>query len=284
MNDGFRVDLERVPLPGFDALIHHLHQACQIQGLSFFVIGALARDLVLQHVHGIEPFRLTLDADIAVAVQGWAEYDRLKAALVEEFGFKQDPRQEQTLISAEGSKLDVVPFGGIQDEDGQIAWPPDQAFVMSVVGFEEASKSTLRFVLPDGTPFDVVSLEGLGMLKLIAWNERPHARARDAVDLCIILVNYHTVAGEALYTEHDDLLDDDFDYQIAGARIYGRMIAPLLAPNDQLRGVLVSVLQEQTGDAGHSPLALAMGSECCGEYERRFQLLYALLRGIEDRL
>ncbi|HBG07538.1 MAG: hypothetical protein A2075_03895 [Geobacteraceae bacterium GWC2_58_44] len=51
-------------------------------GVLYIVVGAAARDIVLEHCHAIRPVRGTRDLDIAVEVAGWDEFRTLSAALV----------------------------------------------------------------------------------------------------------------------------------------------------------------------------------------------------------
>lgn len=51
-------------------------------GISFFVTGATARDLLLWYGHKIHTGRTTKDVDIAVAVAGWDEFSAFKARLL----------------------------------------------------------------------------------------------------------------------------------------------------------------------------------------------------------
>ena len=54
--------------------------------LDYFVIGAMARDILLYHVLGLDTGRATLDVDLAVALDSWAEFDAIKARLIETGG------------------------------------------------------------------------------------------------------------------------------------------------------------------------------------------------------
>jgi predicted nucleotidyltransferase len=42
--------------------------------ISFFIIGASARDFILKHQHGIEPRRKTGDIDLGVEVASWDHF------------------------------------------------------------------------------------------------------------------------------------------------------------------------------------------------------------------
>ena len=47
-------------------------------GIPFFIIGAVARDLILMNGHNIPTIRATLDIDFGVQVPSWDQYLKLK--------------------------------------------------------------------------------------------------------------------------------------------------------------------------------------------------------------
>src|SRR6185295_5180343 len=51
--------------------------------LNYFLCGAMARDILLKHVHGIETGRATSDVDFAVAVKDWEQFEEIKTRLTE---------------------------------------------------------------------------------------------------------------------------------------------------------------------------------------------------------
>jgi hypothetical protein len=50
--------------------------------LPFFIVGATARDILLQHAYGIRSIRATLDIDIGVFVSDWGQFQTLKETLM----------------------------------------------------------------------------------------------------------------------------------------------------------------------------------------------------------
>lgn len=56
-------------------------------GIPFFVVGATARDILLEYCHAIKPRRMTMDLDIGIEVAGWEEFNLLAAVLVSNAGF-----------------------------------------------------------------------------------------------------------------------------------------------------------------------------------------------------
>jgi predicted nucleotidyltransferase len=93
----------------------------------------------------------------------------------------------------------------------------------------------------------VVSPASLVALKLIAWQDRPQERARDAIDIGF-LINHYLDAGnnERFFEDHDDIIASPFDYVESGARLLGRDIASLMSR--ETISYIVSILEEQTAE------------------------------------
>ena len=175
--------------------------------LAFFIIGATARDILLQHAHGIYTTRATLDVDIGVFVSDWEQFRTLKEALVHtgKFSFT---RQTQRLLFDHELLLDIVPFGGITEENDSISWPPEYDIKMSVAGFQECYQHavSVRVRAKPDLLVKVVSLAGLAILKLVSWNDNIERRGKDAVDLFFIMKNYIAAGNMDRFFEENDIL------------------------------------------------------------------------------
>ena len=115
--------------------LRHVDRAVQALGLAYFVVGAMARDILLTAVFGLSAGRATRDVDLAVAVEGWSSFEAIKARAVGTGAFTSDERVANRLyygaVSGErGFPLDLIPFGGVELSGSAIAWPPDGAIVM----------------------------------------------------------------------------------------------------------------------------------------------------------
>lgn len=284
MSINLRIHSSQISIPGFRSLLEAVSSACRQEGISFFLVGATARDLLLEHVHGMPALRATQDVDVAIAVSGWKQYEKVTGGLVQERGYRRLP-QPHRLVSPDDALLDIIPYGAIEQPPGKVRWPPDQAFVMTTLGFEEAYRSAVILSIDGDLPLRVASLAGVGVLKLVAWSERPHDRKRDAEDLCLIMTSYYDVVGDALYTGHLDVFDEEpFDRDQTSCRIYGRDVAQLLKSSDPLRKRLLRILEDQLADEHNSMLALAMGAGCMLDYARRLAGLRSFQKGIVERL
>jgi predicted nucleotidyltransferase len=171
---------------------------------EWVIVGALARDLHLSYAHGIRIHRATADTDLAVTVAEWSDFASVRSLLIDGGAFKPDARMSHRLVHRSGRVIDIVPFGGIENSAGIIAWPPSGDVQMSVLGYREVLLSSVALILPQRRQVRMVSLVGLIVLKILAWSDRHRSQpGKDAYDLRILLT-YYLDAGNArrLYEEH----------------------------------------------------------------------------------
>jgi len=204
--------------------------------LDYFVVGAMARDILLSGVFGLDTGRATLDVDLAVAVEGWPQFEAIKARLVETGTFVPHEKVVHKLYyraasGGRGYELDLIPFGGVEQPENEIAWPPDGSVVMSVAGYSEALASAVRVEVEPGLVVRVASLPGLAILKLRAWADRGITDRRDAIDLATLLRRYAAAGNEdRLYGPEIGVLEVvNYDLDLAGARLLGLDAARIAA-------------------------------------------------------
>lgn len=266
-------------------LLRAVDQVASQQAVPFLLVGAFARELVLTHGYGINTHRATVDVDLGVEVSSWAQYEELRRGLLELGSFREN-RQIQRLRFRNSLPVDLIPFGEIAQSDHTIFWPPEYAIRLDVTGFEDALRCChiVRISNDPCLEICVTSLVGLAILKLSAWNDREVGRDRDAIDLLIILRNYLDAGNsERLWDEHPDIADqDDFDYELAGARLLGRDISAVAST--RTARILMNVLTKQTGARSTSALILGMQkARPARSFEDVSRLLRSLLQGLHDR-
>jgi len=210
----------------FDALQKIAETATELR-IPFLLIGAMARDMLLEHVHDMSKERRTMDVDIGVMVGSWAEFSEFSEAMTAR-GFERQLAVAHRFRSNEGVLIDVVPFGGLADAEGFISWPPDDNPTMRVTGFDDALRHCLRVEIGPGQVMNVVSLPGLAMLKLLAWNDRRYASAKDAQDLALLLRLYGYFVKDRLFDSESELMErHGFDIEMAGAELLGQDIGAM---------------------------------------------------------
>lgn len=199
---------------GLVATLATLDQAAHKLGINFFVIGATARDLILEHGQGAPNERATYDVDFAIQVANWTQFDSLKTALLAK-GFSANGHPPHRLADAHSRIIDIVPFGPIAENE-QLVWPPDNDTKMSVAGFDEAFRAAISVQINElETPLviRVASVAGIALLKIIAWGDRDRAlRRKDAQDLAYLCQYYHRIhsISNQLYEQQ---IMEMFDWQ-----------------------------------------------------------------------
>ncbi len=221
-----------------------VHRIARELALDYFVTGAMAQDILLYGVFGLDPGRATLDMDLAVALDSWPQFDVVKARLVETGAFTPDGSKPHRLLyrgstRQEGYPLDLLPFGGIEQRPNQIAWPPDLSIVMNVTGYREALASAQEVEVHPGLIVRVASLPGLAILKLFAWADRGAANPKDAIDLATLLRSYGEAGNEdRLYAGEIELLEAvNYNLDLAGPRLLGRDAGRVLTPTTRQQAV-----------------------------------------------
>jgi len=217
--------------------------------IPFFVVGAMARDIILVHGYGIATGRATKDIDLAVQVSDWNCYERLRECLITTGNFRCEKKQAQRLVYKELHQIDIIPFGAIAGQDGCLSWPPEHNMIMSTLGFSEAYSNSINVRIKTEPVIDiqVVSLPGLALLKIISWNDNPLRRKKDAEDLLLLMRKYLDGGNqERLGEEESDLVGEDFEYDRASSRLLGRDIAKILSPD--IKEAVVKILDKETGE------------------------------------
>jgi len=214
--------------PNVLAVLEHVHLAAKALGIEYLMIGARAIDIQLHNVHGLPTFNPTNDTDFAVALENWKQFEALKNTLIKTGDFTPDRLNTHRLDYLGTSPVDLVPFGGLEEPPGAIAWPADPSVVMTVRGFSEINSAAEKIAIPGHSVIlRAASLPGLAVLKLFAWNDR--RETRDAWNIAALLQNYHAIIGDTrLFLDETLLRSVAYDTVRAGAAILGKDAAGIL--------------------------------------------------------
>lgn len=266
--------------PERERVLRDVAEAAAALSIPFFVVGAFARDLILELHYGLPVQRATNDIDFGLQVNSWEEFTQLKTALIQTQSYRADPGQPQRLHSITGNIIDIVPFGGVEDATTRtILWPPECVIEMTAFGFAEAYQQSLRVRLAVDLEVQVSSLAGLALMKLIAWQQR--RQSKDAKDLQLILTRYLQAGNlDRLYSEANlDLLAEEqfISLDLAGARLLGRDIALLLSAASRQR--VLEMLADSTLLIGSMAGSIFDVEEAI---EKAQQMLEMLAQGIAD--
>lgn len=233
-------------------------------GVEYLVVGATARTILSIGLVGGPPERATQDIDIAAAMGTWDDFEHFVGRL------ERHGRSAHSFL-VEGVEVDVLPYGGIEDEDRTVLWPDDHR--MNVRGLREAVASAESVLLPGGVVIKVPAVPALALLKLLTWWDRRATTARDAIDLGTMIGWYSSGPyWDRLYDEELEVLErHGFDPALAGAWLLGSHMPGLLDPEGiaVLLGIVGDV--DALGRLG-ADVRLSRGPELVG----------ALAEGIKD--
>jgi predicted nucleotidyltransferase len=197
-------------------------------GREFYVIGATARDIVMQQLLDTESRRRTRDLDIAIAIPDWDTFEEVKQKLIAD-GFEKSMDMQQRFFYGD-YELDIVPYGIVAKEDDNIYWPPEEIVAMSVKGFDEVLSEAITVSIDDEFKVKIASLHGLFLLKLNAWLDRNAKTSKDAEDMSFILSNYFMANLDREI--HQEVYDwENFDEYIVGGYWLAHDLVTLLNVN-----------------------------------------------------
>lgn len=197
------------------ATLRSVHEVASSLNLPYVIVGATARDLIMHHGYGAPIRSATEDIDFGIQVSSWHDFNAMGEKLLQ-IGFNQG-RQPHRFISPTDIPIDIVPFGAIESDNANIRWPPDNAIIMSMRGFQEAIENAQQVIIqknPDVICL-VVTPEGFMMLKLISWADRSREkRDKDANDIQYLLTNYSELeyVKTEIYAENNKAELEHYNY------------------------------------------------------------------------
>ena len=275
----YNISSENLNNPLLKDLLKELSEFFDAINVNFYVIGATARDIILSNLHDLTPERKTDDLDIAIAISDWNQFQSVEKNLSEKEGFTKSKEQKQRFIYKGIYVIDIVPFGDVTKDDGNIYWPPDETIAMSVGGFPEMANATIMVEIDGEFTIAIASLPGLFVLKLVAWKDRHLSGSKDAYDMALLLKNYLYINTERAVEEHYDLYEtDEFDQIIAGAQLMARDAKLLIRDNKKTLEYLRAILTKEIKLAEGSQLINQLvESDASLQYEQVLACLESIL-------
>ena len=222
------ISSEKIGSPLLVELLRKLIDSFNKMDKEFYVIGATARDIIMQQLLDTASRRRTKDLDIAIAIPDWDTFEEVKQKLIAD-GFEKSMDMQQRFFYG-NYELDIVPYGIVAKEDDNIYWPPEEIVAMSVKGFDEVLSEAITVSIDDEFKVKIASLHGLFLLKLNAWFDRNAKTNKDAEDMSSILSNYFMANLDREI--HQEVYDwENFDEYIVGGYWLAHDLVTLLNVN-----------------------------------------------------
>jgi len=262
------------------AIYSAIDQVARELDISYVVVGASARDLVLHYGYEATIKRATADIDFGIQVSDWETFEALRNKLIKS-GFKETNTPHRLIY--DGMKIDLVPFGSVQDEEAKIAWPPKGDVVMNVLGFQEAVENVVNIIIQDEPKIEipVVIPPGLSLLKIICWTDRDaDLKNKDAKDLLYLFKSYEEIPEirDSIYDYPE--LEEKFGWDITLGSAFKLGIDAAEISSEQTMEYLKQIEDDRIDKRPSDLLIEDMCENIENEFERNQKLLSAYFLGI----
>jgi predicted nucleotidyltransferase len=217
--------------------------------INFYVVGAIARDLQLAKRPQSVSLRKTNDVDLAIMVGTEEDFYIIKETLLNTGYFKGHSSEPIKLFYKEAIELDLLPFGGIQNTEYETTLHKPKLFVMDMPGFKEALQHTDEIIIDEKLKLKVCSLEGLVILKLFAFANKPD-RTKDIIDIDHIISAYFELCSDDIYDSYMDVMEmydtvNPHYLSLISAHVIGRKIKVILSSDTWLINRLADALAKR---------------------------------------
>lgn len=202
------------------------------------LVGASALACLMPGFH-----RGTLDLDVTVAVS----LNDLPSEVNKPHGWRRDTVELRWTTPA-GVKLDLIPAGPELLAAGQVVLPSGR--VLSLRGFRHAFSSTCLVEVAPGFHVATPTVPVIALLKVIAYQERPHEREKDLGDIAFILANYTSDDDDRRYSS--EVLGAEIQYEEVGPYLLGRDLRELVIDDERLTLRSFISLAKGDEDAGRT--------------------------------
>jgi predicted nucleotidyltransferase len=281
MKDTYRINSSELRIDNVKAILVSLDKAFKDLGIEFYVIGALARD-IMAIIHNENPIRATQDIDLAVLVSGEKNYNNLKSYLIGKANFSQDISLSYRLLFKNEIIIDLLPFGEIESAENTVTLKESKEIItLSTFGLKGVHTSAVEVSIDGDLNVTVSTFPGICILKFIAYSDRPDERAKDISDIKFIIEKYADMNVEYICNEHSDIMSNNWDENLS-VRVLGRDMGKIMKDDPVLMNKILEILNSNINDNHNSKIALLMLSRLDNTLEQKIELLKNLRDGILD--
>jgi len=246
--------------------LHVVSALLKEAGWPFVIVGARAPWILVAG----QSWRATRDIDAVIRAPSWEEFERLAERLTA-IGFARP--EVHHFISPQGAEVDLMPYGEGVSTDDTIVWP--NGMVMSALGLEEAFAASVEREIAPRLRVRVVTAPALVILKIVAYQDRPHERSKDLADLAEAFERYEEDDDRRFDLVDTTADDTPIAFEEAGAYLLGVDTARLARPKS--REVISAFLARFT-DEYAEPVSRVLAEEKRRQSESRRSQVFRLFR------
>jgi len=270
---------KELAIPFFREVFELIDDVLKNRGIPYYLIGvsAIALEMLKK---GIKPARGTKDIDFAIMISTLDQFEEVVEDL-EKNGFNK-VEAPWTMVHPEYEVIvDLLPFGEIE-ENNTVGFN-ERNTDLHVLGFKEVMKDSREYEIEDRV-VHVPAIQGIVILKLVAWSDRPEDRGNDPYDILRVIEHYNDLEFDTNMLEHYDLIpeEDDFDERLFSARILGRKAKAYLDESKELETRIFEVLEANTVEAEASRIAKSWATQKGWDLEYCLALLEEFKAGLSE--
>ncbi len=243
--------MKQINLTQLKGVLDVLQQVFMELDVDFYMIGAIAREY--WYKQGNKKIPQTKDVDFAVFVASREIYEAVRERL-KDHQFATARENAFVMISPEGIQVDLLPFGAISLDDG-VTITGEGMTSIRINGFAEVYQAGIVEAKTDtGHKFKTATLPAIVLLKLIAYDDRPEKRQKDARDIASIIQHFFDLQSNLIYEHHQDLFASDQPeraLEVIAAIVIGREIAKICLMNHTLKDRVWNIISTHI-DKGYS--------------------------------
>lgn len=222
-------------------IIADVIQASTALDIDFFGVGALARNI--WYIENDLTARGTKDVDFGVYIPDAATYQQLKVKLIQGFGYVQATENVFCLISPQQIPVDFLPFGEIENQ-GKVIIAGKGLSTIRLDGFQEVYDYGIRSVNLGLQTINVCTIPAVVLLKLIAFDDRPDYRYKDAADIASIITEFPQIESDLLWENYSYLYDSEYSHEEIGTIVLGSEVGKLIYNNHRLIQRVFTILDD----------------------------------------
>ncbi|WP_166962118.1 hypothetical protein [Yeosuana marina] len=243
---------KELAIPYFKEVFDIIDEVMLKLNVPYYLIGASAIALELLK-DGIKPSRGTKDIDFAIMISSIQQFETIVKEL-SNYGFNKVEAPWTLYNGNFNIVIDLLPFGEIEEK---FTVNFNKRYTdLHVLGFNEVLKEpeTVRI---EEKFVQIPSLQGMVILKLIAWSDRPEERDSDLGDILRIIEHYFSLNLDEIVEYHNDIFPEEgeLDQLKIAARVLGRKARHFLDISPTINKRILKTINENVINVENSEIA-----------------------------
>lgn len=273
---------KELSIPYFKEVFDCIDEVMIKLNVPYYLIGASAIALELLK-KGIKPSRGTKDIDFAIMISSIKEFEAIAEELIK-YGFISVRDSSWRFYSSNYNiVIDLLPFGEIEEEFTVNF--NERHTDLHVLGFSEVLQDSVKVEIEEKS-VQIPSIEGMVILKLIAWSDRPEVRSSDLYDILKIIEHYFDLKFDEIIEHHNDVFPEEgeIDQIKISARVLGRNTSKYLRLSQAINERILKTINDNVANVENSAIAKQWVKGKDWDLEYAVEILEEFKTGLNENL